>query len=39
MKQTFEIVTKDGLNAMELLGCLEDTLGRGKVISIELVSD
>ena len=34
VKQTFIITTKDGMSAQELRGCLEDTLGKGKVIDV-----
>lgn len=36
MKQVFIIETKQELTEMELLGCLEDTIGKG-VISTKLV--
>jgi hypothetical protein len=39
MKQVFVIETEDGLNTLELLGCLEDTLGRDSVKSIEEIQN
>lgn len=35
MKQTFIIETKKGISGAELFGCLEDTIGQDKVISVE----
>ena len=35
MKQKFVIETKKGTCAAELFGCLEDTIGPDKIISVE----
>jgi len=39
MKQTFIIETSDGLTEIELLGCLEDTLGKNHAWSVEEVKN
>lgn len=39
MKQRFEIETKKGINVLELLGCLEDTLGTEQEISVTDITD
>lgn len=36
-KQTFIIETEDGMTSQELLGCLEDTLGKDVIKSVEEV--
>jgi len=35
MKQVFEINTRKKLTELELLGCLEDTLGKKNIYSVK----
>jgi hypothetical protein len=34
MKQIFEIETKSGIMGLELLSCLEDTIGDEEILSV-----
>lgn len=39
MIQIFKIETKESIGVLELRGCLEDILGKGKIIHIEDISN
>ena len=38
MEQTFKIQTINGITSQELLGCLEDTLGKLEVFDVKEVN-
>jgi hypothetical protein len=38
MEQTFKIYTKNGITPMELMGCIEDGIGKNEVFDVKEVN-